>query len=471
MESEGKIRLQIQRKGEFFLDILNLFSASQRTTFARRAARLLVLAPRLIEADLYQIVSLLESGQAQPGLPLLSTTEMRSAEELLSQADLLTRLLVALSGCGLDQSDAVNLLAFLLLLTRHTAHPQCLILHGNTTPKRIAFLGALLAVMPQEELLAPAFFSKPHPLLALPAGDKLILLSPEISGKTLKRQLLQLRLAAALPRLHMQENGQDRAVHLSTRMPSVVTSTASAIGLIGEELLLLALPENRSPAEGQKGWQRHTREAAQLQERRMATTKLVQNAQRLLQPRQVHNPQAEMLHLPLSIPQRSFLQDLYLSLIDAVTLLHQRLRPTSAGEESLLPIVESSSLDLAVVDQLFLLAVLPNFLPEKSRTLLEWLTQRTPNQPVEAADWSIQRLREELGWSETSLRKHLERLKNFAFLRPVSNPGSRPALFRLNATPQTLSALLTKAGDDASYTSFLGQPTPTIHFRHGESTQ
>jgi len=467
--SQGKIRLQIQRKDELFLDILNLFSASQRTTFARSAARRLLLAPRFIEADLYQIVSLLEARHPQAAHPLPLGAQLRSAEEWLNQADLLARLLVALRRSGLDQTDAVNLLAFLLPLTRHTAQPQSLCLVGSSSPKRISFLSALLSLMPQEAILAPTFSNKARPMFALSARDKLLLLPPESPGKTLKRHLLQIRLATAFASLQTHEDGQEFASACwSTGMPALLTSTASAMDLIGEELLLLPLAKDPPSAQFNPGWHHHTSQAGKLQERQMETMRLLQNAQRLLQPRLIHNPFAEMQNLPCAIPQRPFLQDLYFSLIDAVTLLHQRQRHTRPAEASQLPVVESNTKDLAVVDQLFLLAVLPAFLPHKSRELLERLTDATPSLPEETEDWSLPRLREQLGWSETALRTHLQRLVHFAFLRLISSPGSRPARFRLNASPHSLSLLLTKAQAEPPYTSFFARPSPPLSTSLGD---
>jgi DNA primase len=154
------------------------------------------------------------------------------------------------------------------------------------------------------------------------------------------------------------------------------------------------------------------------------------HAQRLLRPLAVVNPYAEQL---------TFLDDRtrtrrdhakYLTLIEAIALLHQYQRPVkqigSAGpsDARLVEYIEVELSDIALANRLAheVLGRSLDELPPQTRRLLHlidaWVGERSRAQGIErkAVRFTRRELREQIGWGDTQLKVHLARLEEMEFL-------------------------------------------------------
>jgi hypothetical protein len=201
---------------------------------------------------------------------------------------------------------------------------------------------------------------------------------------------------------------------------------------VDEELLnrclLLTVNESRDQTRAIHQVQRSRRTLAGLisKTERSAIEHLHQNAQRLLRPLPVVNPHAERLAFADGAPRTRRDHEKYLSLIDAVTLLHQHQRPIKTVEHAgqVIEYLEVSRDDIALADRLaaVVLGSALDELPPQTRKL--WtaiegyvaVRAKDDKTTAQAVRFTRRQLREALACSHTQLRLHLDRLLDMEYL-------------------------------------------------------
>jgi hypothetical protein len=145
------------------------------------------------------------------------------------------------------------------------------------------------------------------------------------------------------------------------------------------------------------------------------------NAQRLLESLPVWNPFVEQLTFTSERTRTRRDHEKYLTLIDAVTLLHQHQRERvtlSSGRQALVSTLE----DIRTANRLapeVLGRSLDELLPQTRR-----LWNEIKKLPTEAGDtwkhftFTRRELRGRIGWSVTQVRVHLERLHELEYILP-----------------------------------------------------
>jgi hypothetical protein len=213
--------------------------------------------------------------------------------------------------------------------------------------------------------------------------------------------------------------------------PVMILLTTTAIE-VDEELLnrclVLTVDEGR---EQTRAIHRRQREAQTLEGllgklERERITKLHQNAQRLLRPLFVANPFAQKLTF-LDHQTRTRRDHLkYLTLIRAITLLHQYQRPVKTAEHRGQEIryIEVTEADIRTANRLAheVLGRSLDELPPQTRKLLVLLdgmvAEGAKKLGVERRDFRFSRraVREHTGWGDTQLKVHLGRLVEMEYV-------------------------------------------------------
>lgn len=201
---------------------------------------------------------------------------------------------------------------------------------------------------------------------------------------------------------------------------------------VDEELLnrclVLSVDEGRTQTEAIHRLQRARRTLEGLLGRRERDhlTRLHQNAQRLLRPLAVVNPFAEALTFLSDKTRTRRDHEKYLTLIDAVALLHQHQREVKSttwrGEA--IEYVEVTREDLALANRLAheVLGRSLDELPPQTRRLLgeiaALVAARMSAQAIPRDDVRFTRkdVRDATGWSDTQLRVHLARLAELEYV-------------------------------------------------------
>jgi hypothetical protein len=220
--------------------------------------------------------------------------------------------------------------------------------------------------------------------------------------------------------------------------------TTTAID-IDEELqnrcLTLTVDESREQTERIHALQRQARtlEGLRLKKQRKRMLTLLRNVQRLLDPVDVVNPWADQLTFTAERTRTRRDHEKYLTLIDAIALLHQYQRPTNAcpadggddGDGGRYITVTLDDIELANRLAPELLGRSLDELPPQTRRMYETVKaivrDRMTAEEIEQrfALFSRRELREQLGWSITQVRVHLERLRQFEYITArYGSPGS-----------------------------------------------
>jgi hypothetical protein len=210
--------------------------------------------------------------------------------------------------------------------------------------------------------------------------------------------------------------------------PVMIFLTTTAID-IDEELqnrcLTLTVDESREQTERIHALQRQARtlDGLRLRRRRSKMLDLMRNVQRLLEPVDIVNPFADQLTFTAGRTRTRRDHEKYLTLIDAVALLHQHQRKNeSDGEGGSFIRVTLEDIELANRLAPELLGRSLDELPPQTRRVLEAVKAivrtRCDEQQMDqsTALFSRREVRDRLGWSVTQVRTHLERLKDLDYI-------------------------------------------------------
>ncbi len=224
--------------------------------------------------------------------------------------------------------------------------------------------------------------------------------------------------------------------------PVMLMMTTTAID-IDEELmnrcLVLAVDEDREQTRAIHRLQRQKRTLAGLVRRheKQAILDLHRNAQRLLRPLAVVNPFADRLTFLDDRTRTRRDHEKYLTLIDAITLLHQHQRPIRSAvvEGKAVEYVETTLADIEIANRLAheVLGRSLDELPPQTRRMLAVIVghvQETAKaKAIRPNDVRFSRadIRRRAGLADTQCRLHLDRLAALEFL--LTHRGSRGQSF------------------------------------------
>jgi DNA primase len=440
-----KINLLVAVGESYHVDTLDLYSAKGRGHYLLQAAKELGVRDDVIKHDLGRILLKLEALQderikaatskAEPTVPAMSEAERDAAMALLRAPDLLERIVADFDACGLVGERTNKLVAYLAAVSRKLAGPLAIVVQSSSAAGKSALMDAVLAMIPEEERIKYSAMTG-QSLFYMGATNlkhKILAICEEEGAS---RASYALKLLQSDGELTMASTGKDPVSgNLITQQyrvegPVMIFLTTTAIE-VDEELLnrciVLSVDEGRSQTEAIHHLQRQKRTLQGLQTRqeRQRLTALHQNAQRLLQPLAVVNPYADQLTFMSDKTRMRRDHEKYLTLIDAVALLHQYQRPMRAmpgdGGTSY---IEVTLGDIAAANALAhdVLGRSLDELPPQTRRLLaavvDLVETESQARQLRRADvrFSRKSLRDSAGWGDTQLRLHLDRLVQMEYL-------------------------------------------------------
>jgi len=443
--AQMKINLLVSRGEAFHVDTLELYAARQRGAFLKQAAQELGLAEDILKRDLGSILLKLEQLQAEQieaaveskdDVVVLSAEEQTEALALLQSPDLIERIPSDFERCGLVGEQGNTLVGYLACTSRKLESPLALLIQSTSAAGKSSLLDAVLDLMPEEERIQYSAMT----------GQSLYYMS----GQDLKHKILAvaeeegaseasyaLKLLQSEGELSIASTGKNPATgQLETQQyhvegPVALALTTTAIDLDEELLnrcLVLTVDEAREQTRAiqQRQRDRRTLEGLLANQDRDAVLKRHRNAQRLLEPVTVINPYAPYLRFTDSQTRTRRDHEKYLTLIDAIALLHQYQRPRKRIEHQgkTLEYIEVALSDIAQANRLAheVLGRTLDELPPQTRRLLLWLDgwvqERCTAEQIVRSDFHFSRrqLREACGWGDTALKVHLARLVDFEYL-------------------------------------------------------
>ena len=441
-----KVNVLVRCGEEVHVDSFDLYSARHRHAFARVAAAELEVEASLIQRDLGRLLLELEGLQDQaiqaamqpeePAAYRMDAADRERALTLLRDPDLAARIQHDFETAGLVGEPTNALVGYLAAVSRKLAHPLALIVQSTSAAGKSALMEAVLRLVPEEDRVQYSAMTG-QSLFYLGERDlrhKVLAIAEE---EGVRQAAYALKLLQSQGALTIAATGKDpRSGKLVTEEyrvegPVMLFLTTAAID-IDEELLnrclVLAIDESR---EQTAAIQRRQRAAATLPgllagHDAEAVVAVHRNAQRLLRPLAVVNPYAEQLGFLDERTRTRRDHQKYLTLIEAVALLHQHQREVKRIERAgqAIEYIEVTHADIALANRLAheVLGRSLDELPPQTRRLLGEIDALVRAQMAaqglrrEEVRLTRRTIREASGQSDTRLRAHLERLVELEYL-------------------------------------------------------
>ena len=425
--------------GGFHVDTLDLYAARQRLAFVKEAAAELGITEEVIKEDLAQVLLRVEeladaqvrqATEGKAAAPSLDATEEREALELLRDPRLLERVLEDFERCGVVGEETNKLAAYLAATSRLLEQPLAVVVQSSSAAGKSSLLEAVLDLLPEEARVKYSAVTG-QSLFYLRDGDLSHKVLAVVEERGAERAAYALKLLQSEGELSIASTGKDAATgrlvthEYRVRGPVAILLTTTAVD-VDEELLnrclVLSVDEERAQTRAIHERQRQAETLPGLLRTRdrERVMRLHHNAQRLLRPLVVVNPYAERLTFSDARTRMRRDHMKYLTLIRAVTLLHQHQRElrTVTHQGEALTYIEVTADDIRVANRLAheVLGRSLDELPPQTRRLLQLLDEMvaaaTERSAMARSDVRLTRreIREALGWGDTQLKCHLSRL-------------------------------------------------------------
>ena len=455
-----KVNLRLNVGPRFHLDTLDLYQARARQTFAQTAAKLCGVNEAQLNADLLALIEGLEAARlemrksepAPENGAAMSETERRAALAFLKDPRLCERIVEDFRRCGLVGERATVLTAYLGAVSRKLNEPLALLIVARSGAGKSALQDALCAFVPPEELVRVTrltgqalFYKDPYSL-----QRKLLVIAEEEGAQQAVYSLRTLasdqRLSIAATRTDPQ-TGKLSTEHYEVFGPVVIVITTTSAEAFDEEtrsrFVLLSLNESieqtRAILERQR---RNYSLSGVLEQAEAAAIRATHHhAQRLLRPLAVVNPFVEYLTYPAERLIHRREQRKYLSLINAVALLHQHQREIKTAQRGAIEIeyVEVELADIALANELAetVLGVALDELAPPVRGMFTALTQacrqKAEELNIKAADVQLTRreIRELTAWSDWQVRMYCQKLVEMEYLFATPAVNGKASVYQL----------------------------------------
>jgi DNA primase len=425
-----------------FVDTFDLYAAKHRRAFVVQAAQEVNVDELIIKKDLGRVLLKLEELQdehiTQTLVPKETHSQMTDEErdealQLLRDPHLLDRIVADFEIVG-ERTN--KLVGYLATISRKLDQPLAVIVQSSSAAGKTSLMDAVLSFVPTEDLVKYSAMTG-QSLFYMGETDLQHKILAIVEEEGAERASYALKLLQSEGELTIASTGKDgssgRLVTQEYRVqgPVMIFLTTTNIQ-VDEELLsrclVLTVSEDRAQTKAIHEAQRRQQTLPGLLARKEDQRKrnLHRNAQRLLRPLLVANPYAESL---------TFLDDKtrtrrdhvkYLTLIRAVTLLHQYQRPVRTIDHNgqQMEYIEVTLDDIAAANQLAheVLGRSLDELPPQTRRLLDLIDQMVQGacqqKGMDRTDYRFSRrdVREHTGWGNTQLKVHLKRLEDLEYL-------------------------------------------------------
>jgi len=447
-----KITLRVSCEALMHVDQLDLYRDGERRKFIERAHEETGLEKELLRRDLGKLLLALEQAQetrlsvaadastnAQCPMP---SARQAAALEFLQSPDLIPRLLAAYDAAGVVGEATNKVAGYLVCASRLLDKPLAAIIQSTSAAGKTTLMEAVLSFFPEEEQIKYSAMTG-QSLYYLGEGDLKHKILGIVEEEGAEKASYALKLLQSEGELKIASTGKDphsgrmKTEEYHVEGPCAIMLTTTSID-IDEELmnrcLVLTVDESREQTERIHELQRKARtlDGLRLKKKRAEVLEVMRDAQRLLKPIAVVNPWADELTFTSGRTRTRRDHEKYLTLIEAITLLHQHQRPVEqddiAGDH-----IRTTLEDIEAANRIApeVLGRALDELPPQTRRLLEAVKSlvrdkmKADEAPQKHCFFSRRELREATGLSETQTRLHLERLEAMEYVtRRAGRPGT-----------------------------------------------
>jgi DNA primase len=434
-------------RGEFCYhgDTLDMEMARQRMMFSKQAAYELGLKEEAMHREVGRLWTTLGDVQREQITKQLTAPaeeermtdeEQTAAMDLLRDPRLMERVLADFERCGVVGEETNKTISYLAAVSRLMDMPLAIIVQSGSAAGKTSLMDAVLAFLPEEQRVQYSAMT----------GQALFYLGEtELKHKVLavveeegaQRAAYALKLLQSEGELTIASTGKESNTgrlithHYRVEGPVMIFLTTTAVEM-DEELLnrCIVLTVNEDPEQTKaihrKQREAQTREGLWAREERRDILKLHRNAQRLLRPLHVANEHAPSLSFPYNRTRTRRDHMKFLTLINAIALLHQHQREIKRDTRNgrTLELIEATEADVEMARRLVNQVLPPSLddLPPQTRHLLLMIERMARGEcqrlGIERGEYRFTRrtVRLHTQWGDSVLKKHLHRLEELEYL-------------------------------------------------------
>lgn len=465
--TRGAMRVNVKvsghnARGEFCChgDTLDIEAFRQRAMFVKQAAQEMATKEDMIHREVGQLWTALGDLQreeirkkltAPEEEPLMDATEQAAAMALLCDPRLLDRVLEDFERCGAVGEETNKRVSYLAAVSRLLPKPLAIVVQSSSSAGKSSLMEAVLEFMPEEQresytaMTGQALFymgqkNLKHKILAIAEQQ-----GAEAASYPLK--LLQ-----SEGKLNIASTGKDpvtgkHITHEYTVEGPVMIFLTTAHD-VDEELLnrclVLTVNEDREQTRAihRKQREAQTLEGLKSRMRQNRIVRLHRNAQRLLKPIPVVIEHLKDQGFPDAMTRTRRDHMKFLTLIQAITLLHQHQRELKVSNDDgqRFEYIEATEDDVKLAWELanhVLMRSLDDVPPQTRRLLLmidKMVTRECERLGIERLDYRFTRatVRQHTGWGDSQLKKHLSRLEDLEYLALHRGAPGQSFVYALN---------------------------------------
>jgi len=324
---------------------LDLYEYARIESVATKAAEHLKLDEEGIKRDLMNLAQLLEKHRKQTRVKkngyhkekvIIPQATINQCLDFLKSKDLIKRLNELIGKCGITGEETNRIFLFGIALSYKMPDTLHALIQGSSGSGKSRLLKIICLLMPPEDVICftrvteSSFYNYPenflvHKLIGLEDMDGL----KEEAQLAIRELISNEKLVSSTS--SKTESGEIVAMAKVVRGP-IASIACTTKGEIYEDnmsrVFLIAVDESREQTMRIVEYQQSRAAGIIKKKDEKKTIDFIQNIARLLKPYEVINPYARKIKLPDSAHKIRRLNELYLSFVKQVTLIHQYQRET-----------------------------------------------------------------------------------------------------------------------------------------------
>jgi hypothetical protein len=454
---------QVDTAGTFHIDTVDLYNSRAREMFAEACAKYLKAQQPAVIAELMQIIAALEAERIamregnQQQAPTMSDEEKKEALETLRSKDLLKRIVADFDAIGYIGEKYNKILGYIAAVSRLQPDPLALLVLSRSGAGKTSLQDAVCKFVPSESVIQytrmtgqSLFYREQNAL-----KNKVLAIEEEDGMKdamySIKTLISSQKLSIAATRTDAK-TGKFSVEEYTVYGPVVVMVSTTNPDALDDEtkqrFLLLTIDESPEQTKSilQAQISKNMLDWYQTTVDESSIVRLHHNMQRLLKPLTVTFTRDLRLVWPYSRLQMRREQQKFVSLVKALTLLHQYQRKTGTMKRPdgiKVEYVQATQRDVDLALELGREVFARNvddvsptarrLLAETVRLVKEKYDTLKGDDPkkelyMNEVPFTRKELREETGWSETQVRRNIDQLVELGYIGRIN--GRQGSTFR-----------------------------------------
>jgi len=448
----------------FHVDTIDLYNSRCREGFTEACAKYLKAQPPKVMAELSQLISELEAERIamrqsgdKPAVPAMSDEEKKEALETLRSKDLLRRIASDFDAIGCIGEKINKLLAYIAAVSRLLIDPLAILILSRSGAGKTNLQDSVCKLVPPEaaiqytRMTGQSLFYRDQNALK----NKVLAIEEEDGMRdamySVKTLISSQKLSIAATRTDARTGKFSVDEYTVSGPVVVIVSTTNPDALDDEtkqRFLLLTIDESPEHTRAilQAQFRRNTHDWYQMTADPSMVMNLHHTMQRLLKPLTVTFTRDLKLVWPYSRLQMRREQKKFVSLVKAITLLHQYQRRTGTMKRidgTKVEYVQATQRDIDLALELSREVFARNVddVSPTARTLLSQVISLVKEKYDNLKDldpkkdlfmyevpFNRKELRERIGWSETQVRRNIDQLVELGYIGRIN--GRQGSTFR-----------------------------------------